>query len=52
MSKGAFKKGNTVSQNNGRPKGSKNKSTMKAREMIASFVDGTAARLNEWLEEV
>ena len=52
MSKGAFKKGNTASQSNGRPKGSKNKSTMKAREMIASFVDGNAARLNEWLEEV
>ena len=52
MSKGAFKKGNTASRGGGRPKGSKCKSTMKAREMIASFVDGNAARLNEWLEEV
>lgn len=52
MSKGAFKKGNTASKGGGRPKGAKSKSTMKAREMIASFVDGNAARLNEWLEEV
>ena len=52
MSKGAFKKGNTASRGGGRPKGSKCKTTMKAREMIASFVDGNAARLNEWLEEV
>jgi len=25
---------------------------MKAREMIASFIDGNASRLNDWLEEV
>ena len=52
MSRNAFKKNNTASRGGGRPKGSKCKSTMKAREMIASFVDGNAARLNEWLEEV
>ena len=52
MSKGAFKKGNTASRGGGRPKGSKCKSTMKAREMIASFIDGNASRLNDWLEEV
>ena len=52
MTKGTFKKGNTASQNNGRPKGSKNKSSGKAREMIASFVDGNAGRLNKWLDEV
>ena len=52
MTKGAFKKGNTASRGGGRPKGSKCKSTMKAREMIASFIDGNASRLNDWLEEV
>jgi hypothetical protein len=25
---------------------------MKAREMIASFIDGNAGRLNDWLDEV
>jgi len=47
-----FTKGNTASRGKGRPKGSKDKSTMKAREMIASFIDGNAGRLNDWLEEV
>jgi hypothetical protein len=36
----------------GRRKGAKGKSTMKAREMIASFVDGNADRLQQWLDEV
>lgn len=47
-----FQKGNTASRGRGRPKGSKDKSTAKAKEMIASFVDGNADRLNQWLEEV
>jgi len=47
-----FAKGNTFSRGKGRPKGSKAKSTMKAKEMIASFIDGNADRLNQWLEEV
>ena len=47
-----FAKGNTASRGKGRHKGSKDKSTMKAREMIASFIDGNASRLNDWLEEV
>ena len=47
-----FKPGNATSRGNGRPKGSKSKSTGKAREMIASFIDGNSDRLNEWLEEV
>lgn len=48
----SFAKGNTASRGKGRPKGSKDKSTGKAREMIASFIDGNAGRLNKWLEEV
>jgi len=48
----SFAKGNTASRGNGRPKGSKNKSSGKAREMIASFIDGNAGRLNKWLDEV
>lgn len=47
-----FKKGNTASLGRGRPKGSKDKSTKKAKEMIASFIDGNADRLNQWLDEV
>jgi hypothetical protein len=47
-----FKKGNIMSRGAGRPKGSKCKTTMKAREMIASFIDGNADRLNGWLDEV
>jgi len=47
-----FKPGNAASKANGRPKGSKGKSSGKAREMIASFVDGNANRLNKWLDEV
>ena len=48
----SFAKGNTASRGKGRPKGSKDKSTGKAREMIASFIDGNAGRLNKWLDEV
>ena len=36
----------------GRPKGSKNKSTEKAREAIASFIDGNASRIQSWLDEI
>lgn len=50
--KNQFEKGNTASRGRGRPVGAKAKSTMKAKEMIASFIDGNADRLNQWLEEV
>ena len=36
----------------GRPKGVPNKSTTKAREAIATFVDGNAHLLQEWLEQI
>ena len=36
----------------GRPKGSPNKSTAMAREAIASFVEGNAPRMAEWLQSV
>jgi len=36
----------------GRVKGTPNKSTAKAREAIATFVDGNAERLQEWLEAI
>lgn len=36
----------------GRPPGSANKSTIKAREAIAQFVDGNAQRLNGWLDAI
>ena len=36
----------------GRPAGSPNKATVDARKAIASFVDGNAHRLTEWLEQV
>lgn len=36
----------------GRKKGTTNKSTLKAREAIAAFVDGNAYRLAGWLDEV
>lgn len=38
--------------NPGRPKGAKGKAAAKAREMIASFVDGNSERLGKWLDEV
>lgn len=40
----------TVSK--GRAKGAVNKSTVAAREMIASFIDGNADRLEGWLDEI
>lgn len=36
----------------GRPAGSPNKATSDARQAIASFVDGNAYRLTEWLDQV
>jgi len=36
----------------GRPKGSPNKSTARARETIAQFVEGNADRLNGWLDKI
>ena len=36
----------------GRPAGSPNKATVEARQAIASFVDGNAHRLTEWLDRV
>ena len=36
----------------GRPLGSPNKATNEARQAIASFVDGNAHRLTEWLDQV
>ena len=36
----------------GRPKGSPNKSTAKAREAIADFMDGNAHRLQDWLDKI
>ena len=36
----------------GRPKGLGNKSTGRAREAIARFVDGNAERLEGWLDEI
>ena len=37
---------------NGRPSGVPNKVTQEARQAIASFVDGNAHRLAEWLDAV
>lgn len=36
----------------GRTKGTPNKATLAAREAIAQFVDGNAARLQGWLDEI
>ena len=36
----------------GRPAGAPNKATANAREAIATFVDGNAHRLTEWLDQV
>ena len=39
-------------QGAGRPVGIPNKSTTKAREAIAAFVDGNADKLQEWLDQI
>jgi hypothetical protein len=36
----------------GRPAGVPNKSTAKAREAIAAFVDGNSDRLQTWLDQI
>lgn len=36
----------------GRPSGVPNKATAEARNAIASFVDGNAHRLQQWLDEI
>ena len=42
----------TANKGAGRPAGSPNKVTNEARQAIASFVDGNAHRLTEWLDQV
>jgi hypothetical protein len=42
----------TANKGAGRPVGSPNKATADARQAIASFVDGNAHRLTEWLDQV
>ena len=42
----------TANKGAGRPAGSPNKATSDARQAIASFVDGNAHRLAEWLDAV
>jgi hypothetical protein len=42
----------TANKGAGRPAGSPNKATQDARQAIASFVDGNAHRLTEWLDQV
>ena len=42
----------TANKGAGRPLGSPNKATTEARQAIASFVDGNAHRLAEWLDAV
>jgi hypothetical protein len=48
----AVKKQLTNIKGAGRPKGVPNKSTTKAREAIAAFVDGNAHLLQTWLEQI
>jgi hypothetical protein len=42
----------TTNNPHGRPAGTPNKATNEARQAIASFVDGNAHRLTEWLDQV
>lgn len=42
----------TANKGAGRPAGSPNKATSEARQAIASFVNGNAHRLTEWLDRV
>lgn len=42
----------SIKNKGGRPAGSPNKATADARKAIASFVDGNAHRLTEWLDQV
>ena len=44
--KGGYREGS------GRPKGVPNKSTTKAREAFALFVENNSERMQEWLEEI
>ncbi len=48
---GSFKKGEKRA-GQGRPSGSPKKATAQAREAIATFVDGNAHRLQEWLDRI
>jgi hypothetical protein len=50
VSSGQFKKGKKGGP--GRPKGLPNKTTARAREAIAQFVDGNADRLQYWLDQI
>ena len=47
-----FKPGDPRPQGAGRAKGTPNKTTAKAREAIAAFVDGNAHKLIGWLEKI
>ena len=44
--------GKTSTSGQGRPKGAINKTTVEARKAIATFVEGNAHRLTEWLDAV